>query len=365
MTEPASTARFALDGQVLRLDGRLDVHALGGVWTGALDAARGTASRDLVVDISGVTACDMAGAALLAAVEHGHGGKVTLQGSNERIDALLARARAGVDTPPAKPARGPGWMALLDRIGGTASGSVAYVGEVAIAALRLPQRWRMLRWREIAVHAEHAGVRSLPLVIMLGYLMGLILAFQSAIPMRRFGAEIYVINLVSISMLRELGPLLAAVILAGRTASAFAAEIGTMKVNEELDALATMGLDATTMLVLPRLIAAVLVMPAMTLVLDVAGLAGMATVMTGFGYPVVTILRQMQTATKVPDLTGGLFKAVCFGAAVAAIGCRSGMATGTGPRAVGLAATAAVVGGIVSTVLLDGLFALSFYRLGL
>lgn len=365
MTKPASAAGFTLDGEVLRLDGRLDVHGLGAIWAEALDAARGASSHDLVVDLSAVTACDMAGAALLAAIEQAHGGTVTLQGGNERVDALLARARAGVALPPTKPPPARSWTGWLDQLGGTVTGAIAYLGQVALAALRLPQRWRMLRWREIAVHAEQAGVRSLPLVIMLGYLMGLILAFQSAIPMRRFGAEIFVINLVSISMLRELGPLLAAVILAGRTASAFAAEIGTMKVNEELDALATMGLDATTMLVLPRLIAAVLVMPAMTLVLDVAGLAGMATVMTGFGYPVVTIMRQMQTATKVLDLTGGLFKAICFGAAVAAIGCRAGMATGNGPRAVGLAATAAVVGGIVSTVLLDGLFALSFYRLGL
>ena len=127
-----------------------------------------------------------------------------------------------------------------------------------------------------------------------GYLIGLILAFQSAVPMRRFGADIFVANLVAISLLRELGPLLAAVILAGRTGSAFAAEIGTMKVNEEIDALITMGLDPMTMLVLPRMIAAMLVMPVMTLVLDIAGLLGMTTVMRGFGFPLVTIARQVQ-----------------------------------------------------------------------
>src|SRR5690349_20481851 len=138
-----------------------------------------------------------------------------------------------------------------------------------------------------------------------------------------------------------------------------------MKVNEELDALATMGLDPVTLVVLPRLVAAVLVTPVMTQVLDVAGLAGMATVMQGLGCPLATIARQVQLLAKPADLLGGLFKAVCFGAAVAAIGCRSGMATGVGPRAVGLSATAAVVGGIVATILLDGLFALLFFRLRL
>ncbi len=143
-------------------------------------------------------------------------------------------------------------------------------------------------------YIDQAGVRSLPLVVLLGYLIGLILAFQSAVPMRRFGADIYVANLVAISLLRELGPLLAAVILAGRTGSAFAAEIGTMKVNEEVDALMTMGLDPMTMLVLPRIIAAMLVMPVMTLALDLAGMLGMTTVMLGFGFPLVTIARQVQ-----------------------------------------------------------------------
>ena len=201
--------------------------------------------------------------------------------------------------------------------------------------------------------------------MLLGYLMGLILAFQSAVPLRRFGADLYVANLVAISLLRELGPLLSSIILAGRTGSAFAAELGSMKVNQEIDALTTMSLDPVTMLVLPRLIAAALVMPALILVLDIAGLLGMATVMNAFGYPLIAIAHQVQSAATASDMFGGLFKGLCFGSAVAIIGCRAGLGTGVGPRAVGQAATAAVVGGIVATILLDGLFALIFYRLNL
>lgn len=138
-----------------------------------------------------------------------------------------------------------------------------------------------------------------------------------------------------------------------------------MKVNEEIDALRTLGLDPMTMLVLPRIIAIMLVVPVMTLVLELAGLLGMTTVMRGFGYPLVAIARQVQNWVSTSDLYGGLFKAVFFGIAVAAIGCRAGLNTGVGPRAVGLSATAAVVGGIVATIALDGIFALVFYRLNL
>ena len=239
------------------------------------------------------------------------------------------------------------------------------LGEAVLACVHLASRRRMLRWADVLRYADQAGVRALPLILLLGYLIGLILAFQSAVPMRRFGADLYVANLVSISLLRELGPLLAAVILSGRTGSAFAAEIGTMKVNEEIDALVTMGLDPMTMLVLPRMLAVMLVMPAMVIALDLAGLAGMTTVMVGFGFPPAAIAIQVQAAAVPGDLFGGLFKGVIFGIAVAAVGCRAGLGTGVGPRAVGQSATAAVVGGIVATILLDGMFAVLFYRLGL
>ena len=166
--------------------------------------------------------------------------------------------------------------------------------------------------------------------------------------------------------MRELGPLLAAVILAGRTGSAFAAEIGTMKVNEEIDALITMGLDPMTMLVLPRMIAAMLVMP-----VHDAGARSRRAARHGDGDARLRLSAGGDRASgaelgdHAATCIGGLFKAVCFGVAVAAIGCRAGLGTGVGPRAVGLSATAAVVGGIVATIALDGLFALIFYRLSL
>ena len=351
---------------LLAFTGRLDAQGTALLWRDAMRSAATARGRALVFDLAQISVCDMAGAAFLLAIQSRHGGEAVLRGASAHVRALLDRARKAAPAP-AKPALPPPFtFKQMARAGlEAATGGIAFLGEAAVATLRLPLRRRMLRTDDLLNYADQAGVRSMPLVVMLGFLIGLILAFQSAVPMRRFGADLYVANLVSISLLRELGPLLAAVILAGRTGSAFAAEIGTMKVNEEIDALVTMGLDPMTMLVLPRLIAVMMVMPAMTLVLDIAGLIGMTTVMVAFGFPFVTVANQVAYAAQVSDLVQGLIKAICFGAVVAAIGCREGLRTGIGPRAVGLSSTAAVVGGIVATIVLDGLFAGFLYRLNL
>jgi phospholipid/cholesterol/gamma-HCH transport system permease protein len=383
----------------LVFSGRLNAASAGGLWGRAIGAANGARGQPLRFNLAAVEAFDMAGAALLLAAERAHGTPIELTGANPQATALLDRARhagagaAALSATHQEPMQGPTPGQTKDQAPGQTSGQtsgqtrrqarwqtifpvaaatleilangLAFMGEVLVAVLRLPARRRMLRIGDLLRYADQAGVRALPLVLLLGFLMGTILAFQSIVPLRPYGAELFVVNLVTVSLLRELGALLSAVVLAGRTGSAFAAEIGTMKVNQELDALATMGLDPMTMLVLPRLIAVMLVLPALALVLDVAGLFGMAAVMRGFGFPLVTIIHQVQLSATVRDLFGGLFKAVCFGAAIAAIGCRAGLATGHGPRAVGLSATAAVVGGIVSTIALDGVLAVMFYRLDL
>jgi phospholipid/cholesterol/gamma-HCH transport system permease protein len=354
------------EARALIFDRRLDTAAAGPAWNAAMRAAGRAKGRTLILDLSAVTHCDTAGATLLLALERAHDGETRVEGAAEPVAALLARVRPAAAPPaPVPPAKPPTLGEVLRAMVASVAGPLAYVGEAFLAFLRLPARLRLLRPGDLLRYADQAGVRAMPLVLMLGFLIGMILAFQSAIPMRTFGADIFVANLVTISLLRELGPLLAAVILSGRTGSAFAAEIGTMKVNEEIDALRTMDLDPMTMLVIPRLIAIVAVMPALTLAMEIAGIAGMTVVMMGFGYPLAAVRLQVANAATTTDLFGGLFKAVCFGAAIAAIACRAGLATGVGPRAVGLSATAAVVGGIVASILLDGVFALLFYRLGL
>ncbi|HUC17685.1 MAG TPA: ABC transporter permease [Acetobacteraceae bacterium] len=353
-------------GTALVFSGRLDADGVAQLWTPTLKAASRAKGKSLLYDLSAVSFCDTAGATLLVAAENAHGEPARLAGEAENLHTLLDRVRRAL--PPSRPTPRRAWRPIFHPIKSglsAAANGVAFLGETVLAVILAPRRLRMLRPGDLFAAADQAGVRAMPLIFLLGFLIGLILAFQSAVPMQAFGAVIYVANLVSIGLLRELGPLLAAVILSGRTASAFAAEIGTMKVNEEIDALSTMGLDPVTMLVLPRLIAAVLVMPMLTIGLEIAGLAGMTVVLEIFGFPLVAILRQVQSAATLTDFWGGLFKAICFAAVVAAIGCNRGLTTGQGPRAVGVSTTAAVVGGIVATIALDGIFALVFYRLNL
>jgi len=349
-------------GTVITLGGALTATALAPVWTRAVDAAK-RADGALAIDVTGAELVDTSGAALLLKLERDHEGATEWRGLADQPAALMARLREAVPDGPAVkvPARTVSrtsiWRTFIIR--------VTFFGETILATVGLPAKMRFLRGGDFFRLTERAGIQALPLVGMMGFLIGMILAFQSAIPMRQFGADIYVAALVSLSLFRELGPLLAAVILAGRTGSAFAAELGTMVVNEEVAALTTMGIDAETMLVIPRMAAAMVVMPALAIGIDISGVFGMGFVMMILGFPPSAILHQIQLATGPEDLLLGLFKAVVFGAAIGLIGCRAGLTAGGGPRAVGEAATSAVVGGIVVTILLDGLFAVIFYRLGL
>jgi len=363
-------AAMRVEAGKIVFSGPLEVKSIAGVWTKAIAAAHRNADQALQIDISECETIDTAGATLLLAMERGHPGSVDLTGADAKAGALIAQMRAIIPDEPSKKevrlalreaqqaARSPGLLQTL-------ATRVAFFGETIVAVVGLPAKLRFLRGSDFAHIADNAGLKAVPLVVMLGFLIGMILAFQSAIPMQQFGAELYVASLVSISLFRELGPLLVAVILSGRTGSAFAAELGTMKVNEEVAALTTMGIDPETMLVLPRIAAAMAVMPGLVVVMDVAGLLGMGVVLMILGYPPSAIIAQIVSWSGPADFILGLVKGMVFAAAVAMIGCRAGLTAGNGPRAVGEAATSAVVGGIVATVLLDGLFAVMTYRLGI
>jgi phospholipid/cholesterol/gamma-HCH transport system permease protein len=362
------TARIEMraegDGRVLRATGRIDTAAAARLWPQAMKAAQGGSIAAL--DLSGLQGIDSAGAVMLLTAAP----DAELRGAPEQAAAVLERTRKALATVP-PPGPPPPWhpitaigRATVGRVRGAIAG-IAFLGEALVTTLRVLTRPRLLRVSDVLRHLDEVGTRAFPLTLLLGFLIGIILAYQSSIPLRRFGAEVFVPNLVGISLLRELGPLLAGVVLAGRTGSAFAAELGTMTVNEEVDALKIMGVDATAMLVLPRLVAATLAMPVLAMLMNVAGLAGMTLIMGTLGYPWASVQTQLQQWLSLQDLAGGLFKAACFGLVIAGIGCRAGLSAGRGPRAVGDAATAAVVGGIVAIVVMDGIFAVLFFRLGI
>jgi phospholipid/cholesterol/gamma-HCH transport system permease protein len=242
---------------------------------------------------------------------------------------------------------------------------IAFVGELTVTLIGVLLRPGRLRWKDAFLVAENAGANAFGIIALMSLLFGLILAFQSAIPMERFGAQIFVIDLVSISVVRELGPLITAIILAGRTGSAFAAELGTMKVNEELNALNTMGLEPVRFLVAPRVLAAVFVTPLLVIFANLFAIVGGCLVMHLLGFTLVTSINRLQYSVGLSDIFGGLFKSCFFGLLVAAIGCLRGLQTASGAQAVGISATRAVVSGIFLILLTDGLFAVLFYYLGI
>jgi phospholipid/cholesterol/gamma-HCH transport system permease protein len=241
---------------------------------------------------------------------------------------------------------------------------VAFLGELSVVMFKTCLKPGTLRIKDLLITVDASGVRAVPIVVIMGVLVGLIMAFQGAVMMAQFGAEIYIADFVGKTVTRELGPLITAILFAGRTGSAFAAELGTMKVNEEIDAFTTMGLDPVRFLVVPRVIAATLMTPLLTIYANLAGIAGGAIVMVGLGYPLVTYVNRLTSIVTTTDFVGGLAKSLVFGLLVAASGCLCGLRTGDGASAVGNSATRAVVSSILLIILADGLFAVLFYFLG-
>lgn len=360
------------DGRVtLSLSGRLDAYSVADAWKGARLALERNPAMPVVVDASGVEYCDGAGIALLVDLlrqPRSEEAKVTVRHLPDHFQPLLAPFNPESFTGATCPV--PPRLSHVEQVGRAAAevvgdlrDQVAFVGEAGaalVAALRHPGR---VRWKDTLDVAVEAGANALPIVALISFLMGVILAFQSAVAMKQFGAEIFVANLLGLSLLRELGPLMTAILMAGRSAAAFAAEIGTMKVNEEIDALTTMGLDPVRFLAVPRIIAAVAVTPLLTVFADVVGLFGGGLVMRTFDIPWVTYSRQLTSAVDLEDLSGGLIKACVFGVLVAGIGCLRGLQTQTGASAVGISTTRAVVSAIILLVAVDGVFAVMFYYL--
>jgi len=360
------------DSLVITLAGRLDMSSTGSIWREAIRILEQHAVSRIIVDASGITYCDGAGISLLLEMrrrQHERSGILDIQGFPETYQHLLDMFRQAdaAEVGKTKPEKS-GFPEEVGRatvqIWEDIRAQISFIGELFMALVYAVLHPRKTRWKDALLIMEKTGVNALPIIAAIGFLLGLILAFQSAIPLRKFGADIFMVNLVAISLFRELGPLITAIILAGRSGSAFAAELGTMKVNEEIDALKTMGLDPVRFLVVTRVVAAVLVMPLLTIFANLFGLCGAAVVTLSLGYPFITFVNQVLSAVHTHDLVGGLFKTLVFGMLVAGIGCLRGLQTRTGATAVGDSTTSAVVSGIILIVITDGMFAVLFYCLG-
>jgi phospholipid/cholesterol/gamma-HCH transport system permease protein len=359
-------------GAVLTLVGPLDVRTAASVRHTLEQRLAGERIASLDVDVSGLERADMSGMVILYELIQGRftpGGTARLIGLRPELQKILAPfcpheppSGGGAPPPPSVPeAIGLTALDLLHH----AREHIAFVGSVTQAFVAAARRPLAMRWSEVSRIFETAGVDALPIVSLISFLTGLIIAFEAAQTLATLGAQIYIANTIGLVMVRELGPIMTAIVLAGRSGSAFAAELGTMKVNEELDALETMGLDPVRFLVIQRVLAGTMLTPLLTVYAMAVGVLGGATVMLAIGFTPALIWQQLVGALRVQDLLVGLSKGFLFGAAIASIGCQRGMETAQGPAAVGVSTTRAVVAGILTIVLIDSIFAALAYLMHL
>ncbi len=353
----------------MHIRGRVDIEAaqrLLDEMTAQLAGVHG----EVRLDLSGVDYFDSGGGAVVLALKQRlarDGVELKIAGSTPAIDGFLSLVDEETLLHPPHPVA-PRRVSTITRIG-SESLKVAYdfrklvvfTGELMLGlrdAILHPGR---MRWRETWFYMERTGFDGVPIVSLISFLMGLITAFQAAMQLTQFGADIYVANLVGLSITRELGPLMTAIIAAGRSGAAFAAEIGTMKVSEEVDALTTMGLDRTRFLVTPKVVSLILMLPCLTLIADVMGmLGGLVVAVVGLNLPVQVYIRQTRIAMRIWDVASGLIKSVAFAILISGVGCLRGFQAETGAESVGRITTSAIVAGIFLIIVTDAVFTMLF-----
>lgn len=365
------TANFSSELQsngelVLSIGGRLSAETVGELWRRAFADLEGQKPERIVVDASAVEYCDGVGAAFFSELRQRSSGPFEIRALAEEFQPLLQLFDAGKLAQVGPPRR----RSIVEEAGRAAANygrdlfkMISFIGEAMVAAVWAIRNPRQVPWRDSFVIAETAGVNAFFIVTLIGFLLGLVMSFQSVVPMQQFGAEIFVSDLIGISMLKELGPLMTAIVLAGRSGSAFAAEIGTMKVNEEIDALTTMGLDPVRYLVITRLLAAIVMTPILAVFCSFAALVGGAVVLYSIGIPLVVYVDRVVGAVSLSVFLAGVIKSFAYAVLVAGVGCLRGLQTGSGARAVGAATTSAVVSGIVLIAFASAVFSVVLYAL--
>lgn len=243
---------------------------------------------------------------------------------------------------------------------------LGFIGECWLGAKRLVVGQAGFRWNDCLNEMQKCGAMALPIVSLISFLVGVTLAYSGAIVLRRFGGDIWVADLIGVAMTREMGAMMAGIVLAGRTGAAFAAEIGSMKANEEIDALTVLGISPVRFLVLPRVLAVGLMMPLLALYANCLGiLGGMAVGYAALDIPFAAYWVEMLTIVDMPDVTVGVIKSVVYGLIVGLAGCRRGLQAENNAAGVGQAATSAVVTAILFIILADAIFAVLFNAIGL
>jgi phospholipid/cholesterol/gamma-HCH transport system permease protein len=320
------------------------------------------------LDLQDLHYADSAGAlAILELAENikARGGSCSLENVSPKLQGLLNLIDIKALSQP--PLRGSGPQKdIISRVGDgfldflqDSSKVVIFLGEIIIDLLTLCIRPSIVRWRDVVLYMKRTGVEGLPIISLIALLLGLIIAFMSSLQLRQFGANIFVASLLAIAMVRELGPIMTAILVAGRSGSAFAAEIGTMKVNEEVDALTVMGLNPMHFLTLPKVIASLIVVPLLTMYANLLGIVGGLIVgVTLLDLTVYSYIQETRNILTVFDFVSSFIKTLVFAFLIAAIGCQRGFQVRGGALAVGQATTSAVVAAIFMIIVVDSIFAI-------
>jgi phospholipid/cholesterol/gamma-HCH transport system permease protein len=327
----------------------------------------GLAPATLTMDLAGVDYLDSAGALALVQLGKGADGRtiprrfVNITPEAERIIGLLNRL--DLTSPPLKAEE---HFSILEYAGEATFYIIrgfrhimTFLGELLVSMFHAVRHPRSVRWEDVLVSMKRVGVDGLPIVGLISMLVGVVMAFMSALQLKQFGADIYVASLVGIAIVKELGPMMTAIIVAGRSGSAFAAEIGTMMVNLEVDALVTMGFNPVRVLAFPKALAAMLVVPLLTMYSFIFGIGGgMLVGVLGLDLTVYTYMQQTLKAITMFDVVSSLVKSAVFAILIAGIGCQRGFQARGGAEAVGSMATSAVVSAIFLVIVADSAFAI-------
>jgi len=372
---PRITLEPAPDGPGLRLIGRWTAAALTapGVWdavAGRLKTlAMPVADGALTWDLRGVQRLDHLGALVLW--NHwGHAWPAQLEALAEQRTVLERVARYTVKPPPYRPPtlwrRFLNLGEILFKVTDHAQDLLRLIGQLMLDLVRLARAPREGPWRDITGHIFHFGATALPITAMVGFLIGVVLAYLTSQQLRQFGAEAFIVNILGLSLIRELGPVLAAVLIAGRSGSAITAQIGVMRVTEELDAMRVMGIPHGFRLVMPRAIALAAAMPLITLWTTLAALfGGMLAADVVLGITPGYFINNLPRAVAVSNLWLAMGKSVVFGLLIALVGCHYGLRVKPNTESLGQGTTASVVTSITVVILIDALFAVVFKNIGI
>ncbi|MDP1921932.1 MAG: MlaE family lipid ABC transporter permease subunit [Myxococcales bacterium] len=356
--------------EVLELSGTLTFAEAGPSWdrwSATLEQVQRGQRFDF--DMSRVDEIDGGSMALLVALRaelHRRGVRSEFIGAPEQVQRIIQLYSGDVKVGPLPKRRAPG---LLDQLGNSTLHLLrgfrevfGFFGDAMVAFVTVVRRPRSANWKDLWPTMEKTGADAVPIVTLINYLIGLVMGFQGAVQLKQFGANIYVADLVGLSITRELGPLMTAIIVSGRSGAAFAAEIGTMKVSEEIDALRTMGFGPMRFLVLPRTLALVLVLPVLTLLGDLVGIIGGMTVgLLSLDLTVTGYVNETLKAIELWDIASGVIKSVLFALVIALVACQQGLATTGGAEGVGRRTTSSVVSILFGLILVDACFTVFFH----